>query len=147
MGPIAEILVGQLPALHRIEEPAAEAAYLLLLSDMQEQLDETDARINQQALELVDLAVSASPFLFGREAFDALHQHAAIPGAVKGDDLPFARQPAPEALEIVASTLMLVRSGNRVDLEAARIERPAEAADEASLAGGIPSFEDDERTL
>jgi hypothetical protein len=34
-------------------------------------------------LEFVDLAIGAAPFLVGREAFDALHQHTAIPGPIE----------------------------------------------------------------
>ena len=30
---------------------------------------------DQHELEFVDLAIGAAPFLVGREAFDALHQH------------------------------------------------------------------------
>jgi hypothetical protein len=33
-GVIAEILIGQFPALHRIDEPVAEAAYLLVGRDV-----------------------------------------------------------------------------------------------------------------
>ena len=42
---------------------------------------------------------------------------------------------------------MLVLRGDRVDLETARIEGPAEAANDATLAGGIPSLKDDDRPL
>ena len=36
---------------------------------------------------------------------------------------------------------VLVGRGDRVHLEAARIERPAEPPDEAALAGGVPALE------
>jgi hypothetical protein len=47
----------------------------------------------------------------------------------------------------VWGALMLVGRGDRVDAEAARIERPAEAAHDAALAGGVPAFENDDRAL
>ena len=34
-----------------------------------------------------------------------------------------------------------------MDLEAARIERPAEAANDTALAGGIPTFKHDQGSL
>ena len=42
---------------------------------------------------------------------------------------------------------MLVRRGDRVDLETAGIEGPAKAANEAALAGGIPSLKHEDRPL
>src|SRR6202035_3287660 len=102
---------------------------------------EADSRVDEHTLELVDLAVGPSPFLGSRKAFDALYQHAAIPGPVKRDDLRFLRQAAPEALEVVLGAFVLVRRGDRVDLETAWIKRPAKAANDAALAGGIPSLD------
>ena len=43
--------------------------------------------------------------------------------------------------------LVLVRRGDRVDLETAWIEGPAKAANEAALAGGIPSLKHNDRPL
>ena len=45
------------------------------------------------------------------------------------------------------SALVLVRRGDRVDLETAWIEGPAKAANEAALAGGIPSLKHEEGSL
>jgi hypothetical protein len=47
----------------------------------------------------------------------------------------------------VLSALALVRRGDRVDLETAWIEGPAKAANEAALAGGIPSLKHEEGSL
>ena len=44
-------------------------------------------------------------------------------------------------------TLVLSRRGDGMDLEAAGIECPAEAADDTALAGSIPTLEHDERTF
>src|SRR4029077_8892013 len=80
-------------------------------------------------------------------AFDALHQNAAIPGPVERNDLTLLRQASPEALKVVLSSLVLVRRGNRMDLETAWIEGPAKATNEAALAGGIPSLKHEEGPL
>jgi hypothetical protein len=45
----------------------------------------------------------------------------------------------------VLGVLVLIRRTDRVHLEAAGIEGPAEPADDTAFAGGIPSLEDDER--
>ena len=67
---------------------------------MDEQLDDAHAVVGQRALELVDLAVGALPFVLAAETLDPLDQHAAVPGAV--EDRPVARRRAarvPEAPE------------------------------------------------
>ena len=144
---VAEVLVGELPALHRIGEPRTEALELFVGGDVEEDLDQPHARVDQHPLELVDLAIGAPPFRLAGEALDALDQHPAVPRAVEGDDLAVLRQAAPEALQIVLGALVLVGRGDRTDPEAARIERPAEAAHDAALAGGVPALEDDDRAL
>ena len=102
---------------------------------------------DQHEFELVDLAIGAAPFLVGREAFDALHQHTAIPGPIERNELTLLRQASPEALKIVLGALVLVRRSDRVNLETTWIEGPAKAANEAALAGGIPSLKHKERPL
>ena len=103
--------------------------------------------VDQHALELVDLTIGASPFLGGRQTFDALHQHAAIPGPVEHNNLPLRWQTLPEALKVVLGALMLIRRGNWVDFETTRIESPAETPDDAALAGGIPSLKHEQCPL
>ncbi len=103
--------------------------------------------VDEQKLELVDLAVGAPPFPLGRDALHALDQHAAVPGPVEGGDLLFGGQAAPEALEIVLGALVLVGGGDRMDLEAAGVERPAETPHDTALARRIPSFEHDKRPV
>jgi hypothetical protein len=47
----------------------------------------------------------------------------------------------------VLGALMFVRRSDRIDPEAARIEGPAEAANDAALAGGIRTLENDDCAL
>jgi hypothetical protein len=48
-------------------------------------------------------------------------------------------------LQVVLRPFALVRGGDRMHLEAAGIERPAEPSDDAALAGGVPALEHQER--
>ena len=58
---------------------------------------------------------------------------------------PLSRQPAPEPLQVVLRPFTLIGCCDRMHLEAARIERPAEPPDEAALAGGVPALEHEQR--
>src|SRR5262249_19232506 len=98
-------------------------------------------------LKLVDFIVCAPPFCVSGEALDALDEHTAIPRSVKHHDLAVLRQSLPEALEVMQRFLALAGSGDAVHLETARIERPAEPANHAALAGGVPSLEDDDSAI
>jgi hypothetical protein len=96
----------------------------------------------QLFLELVDLVVGAHPVGFGAEAFDALDQHAAVPGTVEdGDGRPFARQMAPEAPQVGLRAFLLGRRGDRHDAVLARIQRAGDATDGAALAGRVHALE------
>src|SRR5262249_38902797 len=137
---VAEILIGEFPPLQWINEPVAKASLLFVGCDVQKQLHETNTRVDQQALKLVDLAISAPPLLAGRETLYPLHQHAAIPGPVEHNNLPLLRQASPKALKIVLGTLVFVRCADRMDLETAWIKGPAKAANHSSLSRGVPSL-------
>src|SRR5208337_509163 len=146
-GAIAEILVGQLPALQRVGEPAAKPAQLFVGGDVHEQLDEPRVVGDQYALEVVDLVVGPAPFVGRGEALYALDQDAAVPGAVENDDLAVLWQALPKALEVMQRLLTLGRSGDRMHLEATRVERPARAANNAALARSVPTLENDHSPL
>ena len=128
-------------------EPVAEPPHLLVGRDVQEELHQSDPVGDQHALELVDLIVGAAPFGGGGEALDPLDQHPAVPRPVEGDDLAVPRQALPETLQIMERFLPLFRGGDGVDLEASRVERPAEPPDHAALASRVPAFKHDDRAL
>src|SRR3954468_11079284 len=56
-------------------------------------------------------------------------------------------QALPEALQVVQMALPIVWCCDRMHLEAARIERPAEPAHHAALAGGIPALQYDDGVM
>src|SRR4051794_31430602 len=80
---VAPVLVGELPRLARIVAARLEALELLLVGDVHPELEHEHALGGERALELDDLAVRPPPLRFGREALDALDEHAAVPAAVE----------------------------------------------------------------
>ena len=87
------------------------------------------------------------PFDRPGEALDTLDQDAAVPGAVENDDLAVLRQALPKPLEVVQRLLPLGRSGDRVRLDATRVERPSQAANDAALASHVPTLENEDSAL
>src|SRR5215831_15710519 len=67
-----------------------------------------DVSSGKDSLELVDLTISASPFSLGRKSFDPFDQHPPVPRTVKDDYLTILRQMAPESLQVMFGTLMLI---------------------------------------
>ena len=85
---IAPVLVGQLPALVRQTLALLEAPQLFVLGDVHPVLHQDDAMGHQLRFEVVDLGVGPLPLGVGGEAFDALHQDAAVPRAVEDREPP-----------------------------------------------------------
>src|SRR3954452_15908866 len=142
-------LLAVAPVLGRDLEPLEldllallEAAELLVLADGEPELDHDDAGAVELLLEVVDLAVGPQPLGRAGEALDPLDQDAAVPGAVEDRDVALAWHVAPEAPEVGPGLLLVGRGGDRVDPEAAGIERRRHAADAATLAGGVVALED-----
>jgi hypothetical protein len=67
----------------------------------------------QGLLEVVDLAIGTHPVGLAAQAFDALDQHAAVPGAVEQARTAAPRQVAPEAPQVGLGALLLGGRGNR----------------------------------
>ena len=138
---VAKIFVRQLPALERIGETVLETANLLSRCDVKKAFDQPDTVIDHHLFELIDLYVGALPFGLAGKLLDPLDQDSPVPRAVKDHDLARPRQLLPKSLQIMPSLLMMQWSGDRINLEAARIQGPAQPADDAALAGRIPAFE------
>ena len=91
-------------------------------------------------LKFVHLVVGALPVAFLAVALDALHHHAAVPGAVKDGEVAAAGQARPEAPEIVPGLFVRLRGGDGVHVKAPGVQRIGQAADVAALARGIPAL-------
>ena len=106
----------QLPLLQRIVLAGEETAKLLGAADIQPELDEDDALIDQHLLEPRKL-LEEKLALFGRaEAEDMLDHAAVVPGAVEKCDLPGGGQPVDIALEVPLRRLALRRLRQRDDI-------------------------------
>src|SRR6516165_6869289 len=92
---------------------SAKALELLCLADLQPELDDDHASVDEQLLELVDLVVGSHPVRRGAKPFDALYQHPAIPGAVEDGDAAASRQVAPKAPQIGMRALFVGGSRDR----------------------------------
>ena len=107
---------------------------------MQPELYNHGAPIVELPLEFIDLTIGALPVLRGAEALDALHHHAAIPGAVEDRNVPILWQARPEPPQIMVGELRRGRACNRDDLVSAGVERGGHTADIAAFAGGVPAL-------
>ena len=108
---------------------------------MQPELGDEAAPLHQLRFEVIDLVVGALPFGGLRETLDALHQDAAVPGAVEDHDLPLGRHITPEAPQVVVAPLLLGRSRDGDHREVTSFQSAGDATDDATLAGGVPPLE------
>ena len=111
---------------------------------MHQELDDSDAIVRKLPFELVDLAVGSLPRLFVAEALDPFDQDAAIPGAVENRPVAANRQPLPEAPEIVAPLFFGGRCADAPDMHRFGFEAVNHAADQATLACGVPAVDADD---
>ena len=117
-----------------------EADVLFFVRDGKPVLDELDARAHQHLLELRNRAEKFFVLLIRAKSHDALDTGPVVPAAVKQDDLAGARQMRHIALEIPLGLLARVRRGQGGDPADARVEALRDAFDDATFAGGIASF-------
>ncbi len=119
-----------------------EALELRFRIDVQPELEDRHAVLDELLLEVVDLPVGAAPLVLLREALDALHQHPPVPAPVEDEHAPRRGQPPPEAPQIVVRQLLGRRRGHRHHPVVLHVHGAGHAPDHASLAGGVPAFED-----
>ena len=145
---IAPILFCEFPGLQLADLARLETSQLFLLADMDPKLEQYHPKVGQLAFEVVDLTISSLPFVFRAKTFDPLNHHPAIPASIKDGDLPFFRQPSPEAPHIVVSFVIALRRRDRMDYVASWIKSLSHALDVPPLASCVPTFiNDDDRTL
>ena len=136
-------------------DPPQQAAALLLLREVQEELDDAEAVLGQVALPVVDRAVAPLPDvplvrrlgqLLALEVLgvDADDEHLLVVGSVEDADLAARRQAARVAPEKVVVELLGRRDLEAVDRDALRVDAAHHVADRPVLAGRVERLEDDE---
>jgi hypothetical protein len=139
---VPPVLRSDLPGQERVALAGAEAPPLLLLADVEPELDQHHAVVDELALEVADLLVGAPPDGLRRQAVDPFDQHAAIPAAIEHLDVPGGRQPDPEAPQERTQQLVRMRRPDGVHAEPARVHTLGQGPDVRALASGVPAFEE-----
>ena len=80
---LSQILSRDLPCRFRILGQVDETSQLFFFADVQPEFDHHDPIVGQCPFEAIDLFVGPDPVWNGRQPFDALHEHAAVPTAVE----------------------------------------------------------------
>src|SRR5262249_28284116 len=145
--PIAEVLVGELPAFDRIGEAILEPADLLGRSDMQKTFRDSNSIGDHHSLELIDLVVASLPLSFAGKPFYPFDQNASVPRAIEHHNLPRLWQLLPKPLEVVPTLLVGKRRSNWIHFEAPRIHRPSKPPHDSTLASRVPPFKYDNCSL
>jgi len=134
----------QLPLSHRVGEPGAESALLLLIAHREPVLAQHDSVVDEQLLEHRALREKSAVLFGGTEPHHPFDPGPVVPGPVHEDDFPGSRQVRDVALEIPLSSLALGRSGQSDDPRNPGIQELRDAFDRAPLPRGVASFEDDQ---
>src|SRR3954447_4486061 len=152
---LPDVVRVELPVLLRIVDPPEEPAALLLLREVQEQLHDREAVLDEEALPVVDLAVAPLPhavvaggggqLLAGEDLrVDAHHEHLLVMRAVEDRDLASRRELLRVAPEEVVVELGGGRPAEAVDDDPLRVHAAHHVPDRAVLAARVERLERDE---
>src|SRR5581483_4668785 len=72
LGPIAG---RELPGLVFILFSCQQAAFLLIFTDVEEELEQDRPAVCQQRLKMINFLVTLAPYIFGNQIMDASYQH------------------------------------------------------------------------
>ena len=106
----------------------------------QPELDDDHARITELLFKIVDFTVGAQPVRLCAKTFDALDQHAPIPGTVKHRELAAGRNFSPKTPEVRLRPLIFSGRCDRHNAVLTRVQRCGHAPDRATLAGRVIAF-------
>ncbi len=142
---VVEIAETELPPLVGAVDAVLQPFPLLLGGDVQEQLDDRRALVDEQLLELADVGVALAPHRRRRQLLDAHDQHVLVVAAVEHGDLAIGGRVPVDPPEVVVGELLLGRHAERGDPHARRVEPGEHLAEHAVLATGVHRLEDDEK--
>src|SRR6266853_823208 len=135
----------QLPLPQGVVYARLKTALLLFVARLEPDFDQLDSAIDKVSLRLGTIFQKSLILFFGAEAHHMLHSRAVVPTAIENHDLAGCREMLHVSLHIHLRFLAVGWSGQRPDAEHARTHAFGQGFDGATLAGGIPAFEDDNR--
>src|SRR5207245_1728199 len=134
----------ELPGSHRILNARFEAAFLLLVADLEPEFDQQDSACGYVALD--DRAQFEEPAILflAAEAHYILHTRAVVPATVIDDDFTRGRKLLQVALHIHLGFLAVRGSGEGDDAENTRADALRDGFNSAAFAGAVASLEDED---
>jgi hypothetical protein len=136
---------GKLPDLAAVVRTRLEPPRLLLRAHLEPVLDEDDAGLDHQALEVRDDLQEALRLLLGAEAHDALDARAVVPAAVEDHDLAGRGQVRQVALGVHLRLLAVGGRRQGDHAEDPRAHALRDRLDRSALPGAVAALEDDAR--
>src|SRR6202007_2137317 len=134
----------ELPLPQRIVDPRLKASLLLRLADLEPQLDQDDAPVDDVPLHSRAELEEALMIPLGAEAHHIFNAGTIVPAPVEDDDFSCRREMLDIALHEDLRLLPVGRRRQRDDAKHARADAPGDRLDGAALAGGIAPLEDDD---
>ncbi len=132
----------ELPTPRRIVHAALKTLLLHRVADGEPVFDQDRARADQHLLELGATAHELLVFHVGAESHHVFHAGAVVPTAIEQHDLPCGGQMGDVALEIPARLFTFGGGAQGHDPANAWIHGLGNSLDDAPLAGGVATFED-----
>ncbi len=133
------------PVPRRVIEPLLEALELLLGADVEIELENARAVLDEHFLEVVDQLVAVRPHRLRDQLVHAHHQYVLIVRSVEDHDLPFARRTHVGAPQEVVGGIELTRLLEAKDPRPLRIHGAEHVAHHAVLATGVERLQNDQQ--
>src|SRR4030095_3304251 len=142
-----EVRRTQLPLAQLIGDTRFKTALLFRVAYFQPILDELDALVDNDFLDVRAKFEEVAVLCFGAEPHDILHAGAVVPTAVKNDDLPGRWKMLHITLDVQLRLLAVRRSRQSHDAKYPRAHALCDRFDGSPLAGAIAPFQtSDEHT-
>src|SRR5205085_7444156 len=137
----------ELPLPERVLDARFEPALLLLVADLEPDLDQLNAAVDDLLFEHRRDTEKPLVLLLGAEAHHALHAGAVVPAPIEDDDFARGGEMLQVPLDVHLALLAVGRRGQRDHAENARAHFFGDGPDGAALPGSVAPFEDDDHAL
>ena len=144
---LVDVAVLELPLLLRVLQPLFQPGLLLVLGDVQEELADDRAFVDEHAFEVADVVVAPTPLLLRNQVVHANDEHVLVVRAVEDRDVAATRGVFVDAPQVVVGELGVVRPLEVRDPDAERIDRAEHVLDRAVLARGVHPLQDHEQLV